>query len=186
MRLKMGFAGTTALLAFAAAAAAGDPALPFSDHDACRDRPMAQFGRYLGDWRIEDEQLKPDGSGWEAGDGARWIFTCLGNGMAVQDFWIPGDGTVGTNLRTWNPDSGSWDIAWAIDTLPGFTHIEAKQQDNGNIVMMYKSPIPDPLRRITFFPPDSEGWDWQLEYSRDGGETWRVVYRIRATPYDNP
>lgn len=93
--------------------------------------------------------------------------------MAVQDFWIPGDGNVGTNLRTWNPDSGSWDIAWAIDTLAGFAHIEAKQQDDGNIVMMYKSPIPDPLRRITFFPPDEDGWDSQLEYSRDGGETWR-------------
>lgn len=145
---------------------------------------MAQFGRYIGDWRIEDQQLRSDGSGWDPGAGARWIFTCVGNGMAVQDFWIPGDGNVGTNLRTWNPDSGSWDIAWAIDTLAGFAHIEAKQQEDGNIVMLYKSPIPDPLRHITFFPPDEDGWDWQLEYSRDGGEIWRVVYRIRATPYD--
>jgi hypothetical protein len=41
------------------------------------------------------------------------------------------------------------------------------------------------LRRITFFPPDENGWNWQLEYSGDAGETWRVVYRIRATPYED-
>jgi hypothetical protein len=172
------------LLAVAAAASANEPLLPFSDDEACHQGSMAQFGRYIGDWRIEDQQLRRDGTGWDPGDGARWIFTCLGHGMAVQDFWIPGDGNVGTNLRTWNADTESWDIAWAIDTLPGFAHIQAKQEDNGNIVMMYKSPVPDPLRRITFFAPDEDGWDWQLEFSPDDGETWRVVYRIRATPYD--
>jgi hypothetical protein len=176
-------AAAAALVSVTGPAAANEVTLPFSDHDACREGPMAQFGRYIGDWKIEDRQLRADGSGWEPGDGARWIFTCLGNGMAVQDFWIPGDGNVGTNLRTWNPETGAWDIAWAIDTLPGFAHIRAKQQDSGNIVMMYESPIPDPLRRITFFPPDEDGWNWQLEYSRDDGKTWTVVYRIRATPW---
>ena len=157
--------------------------LPF-DGDGCMDGPLAQFGRYIGDWKIEDSQLAQDGSGWIAGAGARWIFTCLGNGTAIQDFWLPPDGNVGTNLRTWHPETGKWDIAWAINSQPGFAHIEARLDDSGNIVMHYVAPLPTPLRRITFYAPDETGWDWQLEFSSDGGETWLAVYRIRATRYE--
>ena len=157
--------------------------LPFGDSDACNEGPLRQFGRYIGDWAIEDQQLSKDGAEWLPGDGARWIFVCLGNGTAVQDFWLPADGKVGTNLRTWNADTESWDIAWAVDTMPGFAHIQAREDDDGNIVMHYKAPLPDPPRRITFYPPDSEGWNWTLEFKLDG-ENWTEVYRIRATPYE--
>ncbi len=159
--------------------------LPFDNDDACMDGPLAQFGRYVGNWDIEDSQLSQDGQSWTQGDGARWNFACLGNGTAIQDFWMPPDGNVGTNLRTYNSETESWDIAWAINTLPGFAHIQAEQDEDGNIVMHYKSPLPDPLRRITFFPPDDNGWNWKLEISRDDGENWIEVYRIKATRSDN-
>jgi hypothetical protein len=51
--------------------------------------------------------------------------------------------------------------------------------------MHYKSPIPSPLRRITFSPTDANGWKWELEMSTDDGESWFEVYRISATPSDN-
>lgn len=172
---------TIPALALAAAGAAAEPAAdPFADASACMEGPLQQFGRYIGNWNIEDMQLGPDGE-WHAGDGARWNWVCLGKGTAVQDFWLAPDGNVGTNLRTWNADERLWDIAWAIGTQPGFAHIQARPQADGTIVMHYKSPLPDPLRRVTFFPPDEDGWNWRLEYSRDGGETWYEVYRIRAT-----
>lgn len=170
-------------LLVASVAAADDSGIPLGSSDACLEGPLAQFGRYIGDWKIEDSQLARDGSGWSAGAGARWIFSCLGDGTAIQDFWLPPDGNVGTNLRTYNAKTGSWEIAWAINTLPGFAHISARQDDDGNIVMHYVRPEPDPLRRITFSPPDARGWNWKLEFSSDGGETWTEVYRIRATPF---
>ena len=160
---------------------AGDEALPFGNTAACMEGPLAQFGRYIGDWNIEDSTFKQDGSGWEPGAGARWVFTCLGDGTAIQDFWLPPDGNVGTNLRTYDPESGNWEIAWAINTAPGFAHITAEQDEAGNIVMHYKAPLPDPPRRITFYPPDESGWNWKLEFLIDG-ENWTEVYRIRATP----
>ena len=95
---------------------------------------------------------------------------------------MPAGGNVGTNLRTYNPETKSWDIAWAITSMPGFAHIEAVEDAAGNVVMHYKSPLPDPLRRITFFPPDADGWNWKLEVSTDNGNTWTEVYRIKATP----
>jgi hypothetical protein len=165
-------------------AGAQESAIPIGDKAACMSGPMSQFGRYIGNWDIEDSQRSQDGSEWTAGAGAKWNFVCIGEGAAVQDFWIPNDGTVGTNLRTWNPTSNSWDIAWTIAGVPGFAHITAEADENGNVVMHYKSPVPDPLRRITFFPPDDDGWDWVLEFSTDKGESWFPVYRIRATPSD--
>ncbi len=169
----------------AAAPQPGD-AGPFSEAAGCQEGPLAQFGQYLGQWQIEDSQLASDGSGWSEGPGAQWNFECLGNGTAIQDFWIPNGGPVGTNLRTYNPDSGNWDIAWAIKGQPGFSHITARQQDNGDIVMSYVAPIPDPPRRITFFPASDIHWNWKLEFSFDDGESWTEVYRIHATRITPP
>ncbi len=170
----------TLLLAVSPALTAAD--LPVTDTTGCLDGPMAQFGRYIGNWSIADSSLARDGSGWSEGAGANWDFVCVGDGAAVQDFWMPNGGPVGTNLRTYNTDTGSWDIAWAVKTKPGFAHITARQDDDGNIVMHYKNPVPDPPRRITFYPPDEGGWNWTMEFSFDGGDTWTEVYRIRATP----
>lgn len=183
MKLK-NLAVAVALLCCSEFVLADTSAIPFGNEDACMTGPLEQFGRYIGNWKIEDSQLGQDGQTWTAGAGAQWNFVCLGNGTAIQDFWMPPDGSVGTNLRTWNARTESWDIAWAINSLPGFAHIQAKEDDAGNIVMHYKSPLPDPLRRITFFPPGENGWDWTLEFSTDEGESWLEVYRIKATRSD--
>jgi hypothetical protein len=159
-----------------------DPSIPSDNPESCMNGPVAQFGRYIGDWKIEDSQLSQDGTTWAPGNADQWNFVCIGNGTAVQDFWLPNNGTVGTNLRTWNAEANRWDIAWAINGLPGFAHITAQIQDDGRIVMHYKNPVPDPLRRITFYPPDESGWRWTLELSNDNGENWFEAYRIKATP----
>ena len=90
------------------------------EQSACMEGPMAQFGRYVGDWNISDESLARDGSGWGPGPGARWVFECVGDGVAVQDFWHPNGGGWGTNLRTYNPDTESWEISWAASGQDGF------------------------------------------------------------------
>lgn len=163
----------------AALPAYGDPA-----GVACMDGPLAQFGRYVGDWRIEDQQLAQDGSEWLPGKGARWRFECIGDGTAVQDFWMPNAGGFGTNLRTYNPDSASWEIVWAARSQKGLLHIRAERREDDSILMDVVSPEQNPPRRITFFPPDENGWNWQMEWSFDGGESWTVVYKIRATPWE--
>ena len=151
--------------------------------NACLEGSMAQFGRYVGDWKIEDEALAQDGSGWAPGKGARWVFECIGDGTAVQDYWMPNGGGYGTNLRTYNPESGAWEIVWAAQSQNGLMHISATQDENGNVVMDVQKPVQDPPRRITFFPPTDSGWNWVMEMSFDDGETWTEVYRIKATPH---
>ena len=168
------------LLAAGASTTAADTRL-ITDASACMTGPVGQFGRYVGEWEIEDEQLQQDGVTWLPGNADRWDFYCLGDGLAVQDFWRPKDGSLGTNLRIWSPANERWDIVWTATQTPGVTAITATQQADGRIVMHYENPIPNPLRRITFFPPDDSGWRWVMEMSTDDGATWFEVYRIKAT-----
>ncbi len=150
--------------------------------EGCMTGTMAHFGRYIGDWDMTDWSLSQDGKNWTQGKGARWNFTCVGNGIAVQDFWMPNGGGQGTNLRIYEPKTESWDIAWTAKTAPGMAHIGAKQDDAGNIVMHYISPKQTPARRITFFKPDQTGgWNWHLDISTDGEKTWRTVFKMKAT-----
>ncbi len=152
--------------------------------EPCMDGPLAQFGRYVGDWKITDEQLKQDGSEWLPGQGARWTFECVGDGTAIQDYWRPAAGGFGTNLRTYNADTGRWEIVWAARSQQGLMLISAELADDGRIVMHVLSPEQDPPRRIIFFPPDEHGWVWMMEWSFDQGQSWMPVYRIRATPWE--
>jgi len=153
----------------------------------CLTGPIEQFGRYIGDWDIADQVLGQDGKTWSTGNGARWNFTCVGGGIAVQDFWMPNgaDGGpppgVGTNLRIYDAKTETWQIAWTATNSPGLGHISAKQDEGGNIVMHWVNPVQSPPRRIIFFPPTAEGWDWVMEMSNDEGKSWFPVYKIKAT-----
>ena len=60
-------------------------------------------------------------------------------------------------------------------------HIRATSNDEGNIVMEILSPEQDPPRRIIFYEPHENGWNWAQEWTFDGGKTWVPVYRIKAT-----
>lgn len=163
---------------------AGASAQSSPDAAPCMQGSLAQFGRYIGDWRIDDQTLAKDGNGWSPGNGERWVFECIGDGVAVQDYWLPASGGFGTNLRTYNPDVGQWEIVWAAAGLNGLMRISAEIDDAGNIVMSILSPTPKPPRRIIFYPPDDGGWNWVQQMSFDDGDTWTDVYRIRATPWN--
>lgn len=152
---------------------------------ACLEGPVAQFGRYIGDWKITDESLKQDGSGWQPGKGARWIFQCIGDGTAVQDYWLPNGGGFGSNLRRYNAERELWEIAWTAGALPGLMQIEAQRQDDDSLLMTILAPVQTPPRRIRFLPPDESGWNWVQQMSFDEGKSWVDVYKIRATPWSD-
>lgn len=95
---------------------------------------------------------------------------------------MPSAGGYGTNLRMYNPEKENREIVWTSMRTPGLSEITARQDENGNIIMEYVKPLPTPLRRITFFEPTEEGWDWHLALSNDGGENWLTVVKMKATP----
>lgn len=165
-------------------AGAGVPAAVVGNDAACKEGPLAQFGQYLGDWEIADSALSQSTGAWEPGQGARWVFVCVGDGIAVQDYWMPNNGGYGTNLRSYRSESDSWDVVWSRQGLPGLSRITAKQSGE-QIVMHYLEPLPTPNRRITFFPAAADSWRWKLEIETAEGE-WQEVYRIRASRRTEP
>lgn len=69
--MKKTVSGILAAILAVSFAQAGEPPVLFGDKSACMEGPVAQFGRYIGDWKIEDESRAKDGSGWGPGTGAR-------------------------------------------------------------------------------------------------------------------
>ena len=67
----------------------------------------------------------------------------------------------------------------SMSKMSEFWYSSSKYMSKGDRPV--KSPLPNPPRRITFYPPDETGWNWRLELSFDG-ENWTEVYRMRATP----
>lgn len=150
--------------------------------DGCMDGPSQQFGRYIGDWDIQDWSLsQQDGKTWNEGKGARWNFTCVGDGIAVQDFWMPNGGGVGTNLRIYNAETESWDVVWTATNAPGTMNINAVQQEGGEILMRILSPEQTPPRQIIFYPPTDDAWDWAMQMDLNSDDNWTTVYKIKAT-----
>ncbi|MCZ6894575.1 MAG: hypothetical protein O7H40_11085 [Gammaproteobacteria bacterium] len=46
----------------------GNAAIAKDGSNACMEGPMAQFGRYVGDWKIEDETLAKDVAALQFGE----------------------------------------------------------------------------------------------------------------------
>ena len=165
------------------------PSLQYLSLRANGDPNLDQFGRFVGQWYIEQEVLQPDGS-WQAVEPAEWRFHYAIGGYAIQDQWIqpPSSQTLmpgetrqyGTNLRIYDPESDSWQITWAASDSPSFTTYTANANERGEIVMSGPDPDrPGVTQRITYFDIMDDQWSWRLEFSRDD-ENWLEVARISA------
>lgn len=144
---------------------------------------LEQFGRLGGKWICAMSSLQPDGT-WKARDGkASWSFRYALGGYAVSDVWEPEadpeyPGSVGMNLRVYDPDSGSWRIAWTTVDDAKFDLFEARYE-NGDIIMWGQRP--DHRVRITFFQVMDRQFDWKYEFSAlDDGLLWTEVVRMHC------
>lgn len=147
---------------------------------ACRDGVTSAFGRYLGQWEFADSQITQDGT-WQDGPGGEWDFHCVGEGIAVTDFYRSRAGVFGMTVRMVDPETGQWDIIYTGEGSQAMNHLTGQVREDGSIEMHYTKPVFDPLRRITFTPIVDDAFDWTLAISRDEGETWQDVYKMRAT-----
>jgi len=144
---------------------------------------LEQFGRLGGMWGCAISNLQADGT-WKLRRGmARWSFRYALGGYAVSDVWEPEPdpdypGSVGMNLRVYDPDSGTWRIAWATVDEARFDLFEARY-DNGDIIMWGQRP--DHRVRVTFFHVMEQRFDWKYEFSAlDDGSLWTEVVRMHC------
>jgi hypothetical protein len=138
----------------------------------------AQFAFLVGTWDCTTRSMKPDGS--ESLEGrARWTGYWILGGWALQDDWeSPGPaGTVfrGTNVRSFNPQTGKWDNRWLSSGTLQWKYYEAEKV-GGTMVMIGGEGRDGEGRefvdRNVFYEIRPDSWKWRKDRSFDGGETW--------------
>ena len=84
----------------------------------------------------------------------------------------------GTNIRTYNPKTNQWEMAW-ISSLGNKVDTFKAIEKNGHIVMtgFYNGAN----TRITFFNMPASTFDWKMEIQSSKDKIkWTEVYRIHG------
>lgn len=183
MRTKL--LATTLVLALAPAAATqAESIAPLLAEGPNPEAPEAvrQYGQLMGHWQCQGSSVQPDGSWQDSPAPATWSWYYVLDGYAVQDVWKPGNpqAPMGTNLRTYDPDTESWHMVWATTTQARFDEFTATYSD-GEIVMhgdrWARTAFPAHQARITFHNIGEKHFDWRYEFSTDG-ESWSEQSRL--------
>lgn len=148
---------------------------------------IRQFGQLVGSWHCTGENLQQDGIWKETPGVSTWDWYYVLDGYAVQDVWRPGpeagpQAAQGTNLRTFDPDAGTWEVVWTTQKVPKIDFFRAGFRDGEMHMYAERAAselFPSHLMHITFHNISEEHFDWRYESSGlTDGQTWREVSRL--------
>lgn len=141
------------------------------------------FGQFVGNWtceilRHQDGQVQRGTGEWHFG----WVL----DGRAVQDvFIVPARSEAsqprewGSSLRSFDPKTGTWFIAW-VGPVQGTLQTFTARAQGDEIVHEGTTADGRPSRWIfSDIKPDS--FRWRSLVSSDRGASWTVVQEIVAT-----
>ncbi len=145
-----------------------------SDQGLDRNRPeFRQFEFWLGEWRVNNRAIQPDGS-WSDDGESRARITPLFDRRLVIEQWDGNKGgrrVFGFSARAFDPWKKKWVLLlnWPGGGVPGFGTLEGSFR-HGRGEFFARSP-----RRWTRYSfsdtlPDSIRWD--SSYSSDQGRSW--------------
>lgn len=146
-----------------------------------------QFSFLIGEWSCSTRRMQPDGSVAD-GPPARWSGRYILDGWAIQDVWVSAqpDGSAfhGTNIRSFNPETGKWDNRWLSQDNLQWKYFSAEKV--GETMVMTGEGTDGQGRafvdRNIFYDIGADSWKWRKDRSYDGGETWiEGVGHIAAT-----
>ena len=140
------------------------------------------FGQFVGNWdcevlRYQDNQVQRGTGEWHFG----WVL----DGRAVQDvFIVPARSEGGqprewgSSMRSFDPKTGTWFIAW-LGPVQGTLQTFTARQQGGEIVHDGVTPDGRPSRWVfSEIQPDS--FRWRSLVSSDRGASWNVTQEIVA------
>ena len=168
-----------------AAFAGGFPALFASEPaDDAAPEVREQFGRLVGRWSCQGESVQPDGAFKETPGRSRWTFFYTLGGQAIGDIYEPPTGAVGINLRVYDPDKGTWTLAWTTPTLRRYEHFEARQEGETLVMrgdIAAKGAVPDHRAKIVFFEMAKGTFEWRYEGAKAGSDgPWQVISKMHC------
>ena len=175
------------ILICATCAAAAEVPLVYQGPNEDAPVQVQEFGRLVGHWTCTSENRQADGT-WQASPGkATWSWYYVLEGFAIQDVWRPDreqnpTAAMGTNLRTYDPESGFWDVVWTTQQATRFERYRASAR-GGDVHMFAERPasktFPSHLMHITFHNISDDHFDWKYEASGlTDGQNWQEQSRL--------
>lgn len=145
---------------------------------------------FLGAWDIESRLLKDAATETWVSDTQYAEHTAvLGGHVIFEHFFGPMDGEPfeAWSLRKYNPQSGKWEQRWVDTSSPGFLNWTGSYADGK--YTGYAARYIDEDGNLTgeqgtreiFDQITPERFHWRLESTRDGGQTWRVIWTLVYT-----
>jgi hypothetical protein len=136
----------------------------------------AQYAFLIGEWDCTIRSMQPDRTFEERQ--AKWTGHYILDGWAIQDHWVDlgpgGRRGEGTNIRSFNPQTGKWDNRWLATGSLQWKYFSSEMV--GDTMVMTggegTDPFGDYIDRNTFYEIEVDSWRWRKDRSYDGGKTW--------------
>jgi hypothetical protein len=161
--------------------------------DAVAAKQLALYGQFVGDWLFENEYYR-EGGEVERSSG-EWHFAWALEGRAIVDLWTyPGRaqraatgeaaGGLGLTVRTFDPKTSAWNIAWSA---ANWRFLLLVGRRIGDEIIQSGEEGGESLRWV-FSEIGSESFLWRAEASRDQGRNWRLtqIMRVRRAKEPEP
>lgn len=106
------------------------------------------------------------------------VYKYVAGGAAIQSTYTS-DGTggmkfEGIGLETYNRETGKWQTIWVDNMGAYITYYEGDKSDDGRTVMFGDEKFGGQSfkSRVTTYDETPTSFQWQMDSSMDGGETW--------------
>lgn len=137
------------------------------------------FDFWVGAWKVS--WFTPDSTLVE---GTNTIEKIL-DGKVIQEHFIdPNNDFKGTSISVYNPNDSTWHQAWA-DNQGGYFNFYGEIEGDKRIFKTKPRFIQDKeaaadtvVMRMVFYDIQDNSLKWDWESSTDGGETWKLQWRI--------
>ena len=132
------------------------------------DNPETQFDFWLGAW---------DCTWGEDGKGSNRVLRIMDDKVIQENFSAPD--LLGMSVSVYDPERKVWCQTWVdnngtyLDFTGGF--------GDGRMVLVRDAVVRGEAckQRMVWFNIEPGQFDWNWERSDDGGQTWRVLWKIR-------
>jgi len=135
--------------------------------DDMESQPETQFDFWLGEWDVT----------WgEDGNGTNRIERIL-DGKIIQENFIAPD-LHGMSVSSYDPERQLWCQTW-VDNNGTYLDFTGNFADDRMILSRDAIVRGEACKqRMVWYNIQGDGFDWNWERSNDGGNTWRVLWRI--------
>jgi len=149
---------------------------PTAQPKPCSEPEQKQLDFWVGEW---DLTWPGDHSG-EIAHGTNRIRRIL-DGCVVEENFSGDDATSlrGTSVSIFDAGSGKWKQTW-VDNEGGYLDFVGGLK-GGQMILAREAVRPDGskgMQRMVFKNIGQNEFDWSWEGSKDGGQTWTVVWPI--------